>query len=1058
MVSTNKNAYTSRFLKSTNKKSLIMRYLVLLLTSFLFVGCGGGGVDSPPVSPAKTYHEYLPLDPENKWYYNYSSTPVQPGSAISVAGHSVNPLIHPTGGKEYLLSDESGLYLAGVYAVQVIVYFSDGSSRNYTADAKFSTLLAVLPDNLMPGQSISSQGNGTVNIQPEFGNQSLSYSGTSYYIADEQVTVPYGTFDTRHIEVTGAINISIQGNTVTYPISMELWLAKNIGIVKRIEQGQVFELTDANISISNSTPSSDPPQTNINPVANAGSDQTVISGTTVNLNGSGSDEDGTITSYLWEQVGGPANITLQNETSPAASFIAPQVETDTDYIFNFTVEDEQGSSDTTQVTVTITRNVSADAGVNQSVNENESVQLQGNGATLEGTVQSWLWEQTAGPTVTLENFDNSTATFLAPEVESDTTLTFLLTVTDSMDDSATDSVNVVIRNVNKIPDANAGDDQSLDEKQTVNLTGSGSDMDGTIVSYQWQQTVGQPSVTIASPSSAVASFFAPDVITDTTFSFILIVTDNNGATTTDTVDILVRNVNVLPEANAGTNISADENIVVTLSGSASDADGSIVDYSWTQSGGSVSVTIENATSPSASFTAPDVDFEENLTLSFQLTVTDNNGATATDFVDVNILFVNEPPIASAGADQAVTDSGSVSLSASGSIDNDSNIVEYQWRQVSGTTVELSTPTSVDSDFTAPAVTSQEDLVFEIEVTDEHGGIDTDTIEVSVVPNDGATHDLTGLPFSVVDAEYSDSLESIVMVSADPAQLHIFNTRSNTLSSVALPLAPTAVAVTLDGEFAATGHNGWVSYVDLVNNQVIKTISVTTDVFDIVTAGDGYIHAIPRIDQWERVRSVSIETEIETLHQGGSIRAGTKVKLHPNGIWFYGADRGLSPSDIEKYDISDGAAVQYLYDSPYHGDFAMCGDLWISEDGLRIFTACGNVFKSSSERTLDMTYNGKLEGVTSIRSLSHSAETDSVLSFSGATDAAIKSSNYQFLTFVENIPLPLADNGVATFPNYGRFIFHKSSGSRYFAIVQADPAAGLLNDFSIVSSRSELTTP
>ena len=77
-----------------------------------------------------------------------------------------------------------------------------------------------------------------------------------------------------------------------------------------------------------------------------------------------------------------------------------------------------------------------------------------------------------------------------------------------------------------------------------------------------------------------------------------------------------------------------------------------------------------------------------------------------------------------------------------------------------------------------------------------------------------------------------------------------------------------------------------------------------------------------------------------------------MDLHPSGDYIYGADQGIFPSDIEKYDIRSGNLI-YLYDSPYHGDYAMGGNLWISEDGLRIFTALGNVFRSSVNQDTDM---------------------------------------------------------------------------------------------------------
>ena len=55
-----------------------------------------------------------------------------------------------------------------------------------------------------------------------------------------------------------------------------------------------------------------PALVNQNPVANAGPDQNITLPTnTLNINGSGSDSDGSIVSYLWEKVSGPA-VTMTN--------------------------------------------------------------------------------------------------------------------------------------------------------------------------------------------------------------------------------------------------------------------------------------------------------------------------------------------------------------------------------------------------------------------------------------------------------------------------------------------------------------------------------------------------------------------------------------------------------------------------------------------------------------------------------------------------------------------------------------------------------------------------
>jgi hypothetical protein len=100
--------------------------------------------------------------------------------------------------------------------------------------------------------------------------------------------------------------------------------------------------------------------------------------------------------------------------------------------------------------------------------------------------------------------------------------------------------------------------------------------------------------------------------------------------------------NVAPVANAGTDQTVNELETVMLDGSgSSDSDGSISTYAWTQVAGT-SVTLDESDPQMPTFTAPDLDADE--TLSFELIVTDNDGAaSAADTVDINVVASGAPP-------------------------------------------------------------------------------------------------------------------------------------------------------------------------------------------------------------------------------------------------------------------------------------------------------------------------------------------------------------------------------------------------------------------------------
>ncbi len=214
----------------------------------------------------------------------------------------------------------------------------------------------------------------------------------------------------------------------------------------------VFSLTvsDGRLSASDSVNIT---VTNVNdaPSADAGENQSVDEGATVTLSGSGTDPDtGDSLSYTWTQTSGQ-DVTLSGADSPSASFTAPtELGVDAVLGFSLTVSDGRlSASASVNVTVTaVNKAPSADAGTDQSVDEGAAVTLSGSGTDPDpGDTESlsYAWIQTGGPTVSLSRANSASPSFTAPNaLDTDTVLTFRLTVTDPRGASGSDSVQVTV--------------------------------------------------------------------------------------------------------------------------------------------------------------------------------------------------------------------------------------------------------------------------------------------------------------------------------------------------------------------------------------------------------------------------------------------------------------------------------------------------------------------------------------------------------------------------------------------------------------------------------------
>ncbi|RYZ49292.1 MAG: hypothetical protein EOP49_16605, partial [Sphingobacteriales bacterium] len=419
------------------------------------------------------------------------------------------------------------------------------------------------------------------------------------------------------------------------------------------------------------------------PLANAGVNQ-YINTTTTTLYGSGSSQqDGTISSYAWKKISGGA-VTLASPTSQNTAISGLATGT---YEFQLTVTNSKGAVSTSIVKVVVN---GAQAPANKAPNANAGadteiilpeniVTLNGSG-TDEGRVASYLWTKVSGPAGS--SFADATDPGTNVNALVEGVYVFRLTVTDDGGLTSSDDVQVTVSRgqVNNPPTANAGGDKTLNlPANSVMITGSGTDTDGSISTHYWRKISGPTTGTLVTTNAASTQATG---LVQGTYAIELTVTDNSGSTARDTMRIIVNAAaNMSPVVNAGTDIVVTLPAAsTTLRGTASDPDGSINAYQWTKTSGP-GVSIANAASVQTGING----LVEGVYI-FTLTVTDDRGTTASDDVQVTVkksAARNQTPWANAGADKTVNlPTSYTSLSGFG-IDPDGTIASYAWVKASG---------------------------------------------------------------------------------------------------------------------------------------------------------------------------------------------------------------------------------------------------------------------------------------------------------------------------------------------------------------------------------------
>lgn len=267
------------------------------------------------------------------------------------------------------------------------------------------------------------------------------------------------------------------------------------------------------------------------PVVNAGSTQSVLVGSTIDLDGSGAavgagtQANAALLTYLWTVVsrpeGGSASNTITNASTAKARFMPDVVGT---YVFRLNVTDSQGNTASDVVSVRVSqRNAPpvAQAGGDRSALVGETVVLDGSRSTdaNPGDVLTYTWQLISSPTSPQAStaklspganaagtLANGRAVAITPDLPG--TYVVGLVVRDGTDSSEMSVATINVRAANQAPRAKITGPATGKVGDVLKFDGLASTDDGPVqlLTYTWRLEFANAPVVLREPRLAIQTF------------------------------------------------------------------------------------------------------------------------------------------------------------------------------------------------------------------------------------------------------------------------------------------------------------------------------------------------------------------------------------------------------------------------------------------------------------------------------------------------------------------------------------------------------------------------
>ena len=349
------------------------------------------------------------------------------------------------------------------------------------------------------------------------------------------------------------------------------------------------------------------------------------------------------------------------------------------YKTTVTVSDDDGASVTQSLTITVD-NVApiADPWIDEQSTEGDTVEFNisfSDPGRLDTHTLTWDFGDGSEPVTT-----EGTQTSISHVYSDNGIYTASVVITDSDGASTTNTMTVTVNNAAPAIDSLTGD-RSVDEGKIANFRVAASDPGADELTYSWDfgerpraDERRKGTRELGDGSTATGTNVAHTFSQNGSYTVTATVTDDDGASTSSTIDVTVNNVTPKIESLTGDR-SVDEGTPATFNAIATDPGNDTLTYTWDFGDGSERVAGVDRSSAEHTYTD---EGDYNVTL----TVTDSDGASTSQSLAVAVSNVASMSLLKLRAMLRIDEGGRASFNATATdVGNDE--LTYTWNLGNG---------------------------------------------------------------------------------------------------------------------------------------------------------------------------------------------------------------------------------------------------------------------------------------------------------------------------------------------------------------------------------------